>query len=239
MLDARLSLVFDLYPACKLGADIGTDHGYLPCALLEAGKADHMILTDISASALSNATSETVRRHLSSRVTLLTGDGLSPITEKCDVISITGMGGRTIRQILLNGLDKLCGATLILSAHTDLPLLRRTLGEIGYTLRSEKICKAAGRFYLVLLATPGVERLTDQEIRLGSLLFTSEDACLPQYLAHRKQVLSKKLQGILSVCTDEQNPEINELQSDIAYLDRFLSSGQPSSFIANKGDMEQ
>ena len=239
MLDSRLSLVFDLYPACKLGADIGTDHGYLPCALLEAGKADHMILTDISASALSNATAETVRRHLSSRVTLLTGDGLSPITEKCEVISITGMGGRTIRQILLNGLDKLCGATLILSAHTDLPLLRRTLGEIGYTLRSEKICKAAGRFYLVLLATPGVERLTDQEIRLGSLLFTSEDACLPQYLAHRKQVLSKKLQGILSVCTDEQNPETNELQSDIAYLDRFLSSGQPSSFIANKGDMEQ
>lgn len=230
MLDARLSLVFDLYPNCKLGADIGTDHGYLPCALLEAGKADHMILTDISASALSNATSETVRRRLTSRVTLLTGDGLSPITEKCEVISVTGMGGRTIRQILLDGRDKLCGATLILSAHTDLPLLRRTLGEIGYTLRCEKICKAAGRFYLVLLATPGEERLTDQEIRLGSLLFTSEDPCLPQYVEHRKQVLSKKLQGILSVCSEEQNPEIAELQSDIAYLDRFLTS-------ASKGDV--
>lgn len=224
MLDARLSLVFDLYPVCKLGADIGTDHGYLPCALLEAGKADHMILTDISASALSNATAETVRRRLSSRVTLLTGDGLSPIGEKCEVISITGMGGRTIRQILLQGREKLCGATLILSAHTDLPLLRSTLGEIGYSLRAEKICKAAGRFYLVLLATPGEERLTAQEIRLGSLLFESEDACLPQYLAHRKAVLSKKLKGLLSVCTNGQSPEITELKEDIAFLDRFLSS---------------
>lgn len=226
MLDARLSLVFDLYPACKLGADIGTDHGYLPCALLESGKADHMILTDISVSALSNATAETVRRRLSSRVTLLTGDGLSPIEDPCEVISITGMGGRTIRQILLEGREKLHAATLILSAHTDLPLLRSTLGEIGYTLRAEKICKAAGRFYLVLMATPGKERLTAQEIRLGSLLFTSDDSCLPQYLEHRKAVLSKKLKGLLSVSSDDHHPEIKELREDIDYLERFLSDSQ-------------
>ena len=234
MLDARLSLVFDLYPVCKLGADIGTDHGYLPCALLETGKVDRMILTDISASALSNATAETVRRHLASRVTLLVGDGLSPIGEKCEVISITGMGGRTIRQILLDGQDKLQGATLILSAHTDLPLLRATLGEIGYTLRAEKICKAAGRFYLVLMATPGEELLTSQEIRLGSRLFDSEDPCLPQYLSHRKMVLTKKLDGILSVCSDIQNPEIVQLREDIAYLDRFLTSGNQLKAPAEK-----
>ena len=52
-LDERLSLAMDLFPACEEGADIGTDHGRLPCRLLEEGRCRRMILSDISPKALS------------------------------------------------------------------------------------------------------------------------------------------------------------------------------------------
>lgn len=222
MLDARLSLVYDLYPVCSLAADIGTDHGYLPCALLESGKAGSMILTDISASALSHAAAETARRSLSSRVTLLTGDGLAPLDRTCEAISITGMGGRTIRQILINGQDKLNGATLILSAHTDLPLLRRSLIEIGYTVVTEEVCKAASRFYLVFKAVPGKSEMSPREIRLGSGLFESQAECLPDYLLHRRKVLERKLKGLLTTTDASFDDQINTVREDIDYLDSFI-----------------
>ena len=102
-LDPRLSLAFDLYDLCELAADIGTDHAHLPAALLQRGRCQHMILTDISESALENARTEMARLRLSDRVSLRLGDGLSPVTEKCGVISVMGMGGRTISDILYVG----------------------------------------------------------------------------------------------------------------------------------------
>ena len=72
MLDPRLSLAFDLYDPCDLAADIGTDHAHLPAALLQRGRCRHMILTDISESALENARMEMIRLRLTDRVSLTT-----------------------------------------------------------------------------------------------------------------------------------------------------------------------
>ena len=66
-LDARLSLAFDLYDECETAADIGTDHAHLPAALLQRGRCQHMILTDLSESALNNARSEIIARRLADR----------------------------------------------------------------------------------------------------------------------------------------------------------------------------
>ena len=69
-LDARLSLACNLYDPCDLAADIGTDHAHLPAALLQRGRCQHMILTDLSESALNNARSEIIRLRLADRVSL-------------------------------------------------------------------------------------------------------------------------------------------------------------------------
>ena len=177
-LNPRLSLAFDLYDLCELAADIGTDHAHLPAALLQRGRCQHMILTDISESALENARTEMARLRLSDRVSLRLGDGLSPVTEKCGVISVMGMGGRTISDILLSGAARLQGATLLLSAHTDWHLIRAAVRDIGYHLDREEPCLAAGRFYLFLRARPGSVPMTEREIRLGGPLFRSESPAL-------------------------------------------------------------
>ena len=215
-LDARLSLAYDLCDPCELAADIGTDHAHLPAALLQRGRCRHMVLTDISESALRNARDGMIRFGLTDRIILRRGDGLSPLDEPCGMISVTGMGGRTVRDILLSGKEKLQGASLVLSAHTDLPLIREAVRDIGYHLDREEPCICAGRYYLVLRARPGRKEVSDREIRLGGLLFDSASPQLVPYLARRRSVLEEKLSGLLAAREPDASL-IARLRDDIAF----------------------
>ena len=225
LLDARLSLAYDLYDSCELAADIGTDHAHLPAALLQRGRCRHMILTDLSESALRNARDEMIRCRLTDRVTLRAGNGLEPLNEACGMISVTGMGGRTIRDILLEGKEKLQGASLVLSAHTDLPLIREAVQEIGYHLDREEPCFCAGRFYLVLRARPGAREMTSREIRLGGPLFESSSDQLIPYLSRRLDVLLDRLRGLESAETPDEE-QIAQVREDTEYYREFIRKGR-------------
>ena len=226
-LDARLSLAYDLYDPCTLAADIGTDHAHLPAALLQRGRCQHMILTDLSESALQNARETVIRCHLSARTDLRAGNGLQPLAEPCGMISITGMGGRTVHDILLQGREKLLGASLILSAHTDLPLIREAVCCIGYHLDREEPCFCAGRYYLVLRASPGAGILSPREIRLGGPLFNSFSDQLIPYLIRRRDVLQDKLRGLVSADIPQESL-IAQVQEDIAFYDERIGKGRSS-----------
>ena len=226
-LDARLSLAYDLYDPCDLAADIGTDHAHLPAALLQRGRCQHMILTDLSESALKNARETAIRCRLSDRTDLRAGDGLQPLEEACGMISITGMGGRTVHDILLEGAGKLRGASLVLSAHTDLSLIREAVCRIGYHLDREEPCFCAGRYYLVLRARPGACPLTPRELRLGGPLFESQSSQLIPYLTRRREVLQDKLRGLVSADKPEESL-IAQVREDIAFYDGMIGKGRES-----------
>ena len=226
-LDARLSLAYDLYDPCDLAADIGTDHAHLPAALLQRGRCQHMILTDLSESALKNARETVIRCRLSDRTDLRAGDGLQPLEEACGMISITGMGGRTVHDILLEGAGKLRGASLVLSAHTDLPLIREAVCRIGYHLDREEPCFCAGRDYRGLRARPGACPLTPRELRLGGPLFESQSSQLIPYLTRRREVLQDKLRGLVSADKPEESL-IAQVREDIAFYDGMIGKGRES-----------
>jgi len=226
-LDARLSLAYDLYDPCDLAADIGTDHAHLPAALLQRGRCQHMILTDLSESALKNARETVIRCRLSDRTDLRAGNGLQPLEEACGMISVTGMGGRTVHDILLEGMEKLKGASLVLSAHTDLPLIREAVCRIGYHLDREEPCFCAGRYYLVLRARPGACSLSPRELRLGGPLFESASPQLIPYMTRRREVLQDKLRGLVSADKPE-DALIAQVREDIAFYDGFIGKGRES-----------
>lgn len=228
-LDARLSLAYDLYDSCTLAADIGTDHAHLPAALLQRGRCQRMILTDISRDALRNARNEITRFCLSGRVDFRQGNGLLPLGEdRCAMISVTGMGGRTIRDILLAGQSRLRGASLLLSAHTDIAVIRETVCAIGYHLDREEPCYCAGRYYLVIRARPGYRELTRREIRLGGPLFDSASPWLIPYLSRRREILRDSLEGLRSAEAPDTD-RILEIQEDIAYYDKIIRAREASS----------
>lgn len=203
-LDERLSLAMSLFPACREGADIGTDHGRLPCRLLEEGRCQRMILSDISPKALARAAALVTRRGLQDRATLTVADGLDALTHPVDCVSIMGMGGRTIAHALRRGRDRLAEAALVLSAHTELAEVRQAVEEIGYHLTQERLCRAGNRWYVFLQAVPGAASYTPLERLLGPCLMRSADPLLPRYAAWRRDVWAARLSGLRQAGTPDE-----------------------------------
>ena len=221
MLDERLSLVRELYVPCALGADIGSDHGFLPRSLLLEGICEHMIVTDISPKALARAEANLRRAGLLERVTLEAGDGFMPITRPCGCVSVTGMGGDTIAGMLRQGHDRLRGAALVLSSHTDLPTVRQALQETGYAITAERVCLCRGRYYLVWQAKPGAQRWSAQELRVGRLLWEGRSPLTRSYAAFRRDVLLRKREGLCSAAGGDE-ALLAEVEADIAFYEQQL-----------------
>ena len=51
----RLKKIFDQLPKCHTFADVGCDHGYLAKAMVQSGKCQKVIVSDISAKCLQKA----------------------------------------------------------------------------------------------------------------------------------------------------------------------------------------
>lgn len=215
-LDERLQLAAKLYDPCELGADIGTDHGLLPRHLLAEGICQRMIVADISEKALQHARDTIRLSGLENRADFVCADGLRAITQPCGVISIMGMGGETMAEILRKGQDHLQGAALVLSAHTEQQLVREALRDIGYRLTAEQLCLAEGRYYIFWKAVPGQEEVSDGDIRYGRLLFEQNSEHLPGYIAWRIKYLSGKLKGLRSASRPDE-ALIARIEQDLAY----------------------
>lgn len=189
-LDERLSKAAKLFPACGYGADIGADHGRLSCFLLANDRCARMCISDLSAPSLEKA-ERLIRMHgLKDRADFCVGDGITVLPQKADAIAVLGMGGKTIAHIIKDGQEKLKGAVLVLSAHTELHLLRKAIVEIDYSIETEDIAYAGGRFYVIIRAVPGRTEYTEKEILIGPRLLEGKSEHYVNYLEWRKSVLA-------------------------------------------------
>ena len=221
MLDERLSLAAELYEPCQCGADIGTDHAFLPCHLLRTGICRQMIAADVSENALARARENLTRQRLIDRAEVVLADGLDAINHRCGCISIMGMGGDLMGRILRSGQDKLQGAVLVLGAHTELNLVREAIHDVGYHIVQERLCKAAGRFYVFWRAEEGAADMSAHELRFGRLLWNENADMLREYASWRRRVLQDKERGLLAA-TILNADAIREVQADIAWYSQKL-----------------
>lgn len=189
-LDPRLSCIADQVPVCSLAADIGADHGRLSCFLLESGRCERIIVSDVSAVSRDKARALFSARGLIDRVSIRSEDGFLAIQGKPEAIVVSGMGGGLIAAILNQDVN-LHGAKLILSAQTEMPLLRDAVIKRGYAIQQEHVVRAKGRFYLVLSALPGCEKLTEGERLVGVRLRGTQPTIVRDYLIWQLSISAK------------------------------------------------
>ncbi|MFH1879671.1 MAG: class I SAM-dependent methyltransferase, partial [Bacillota bacterium] len=137
--DKRLRAAADWVEPCYFIADIGCYHGRLGAMLLLENRAKHLIASDISEKSLEKARHCLHRHGLTGRAEFFVADGLAAIDRPVDTVCILGMGGETLSGILLRGQDRLHGAMLVLGAHTNQYIVRKTLQAIGYRLANEQV----------------------------------------------------------------------------------------------------
>ena len=169
-LSPRLRMTGALVPVGARLADVGTDHAYLPAALILEGKIPFAIAADLRRGPLSRA-KDTVRElGLNGQVAFRLCDGLSGIRpEEVDAVVIAGMGGETIAGILAAApWVKERRIPLVLQPMSSMPDLRAWLVRHGYCIQMEELAREGDTLYTAMLVQAGEMRpLTPAELLAG------------------------------------------------------------------------
>ncbi|CAI8744409.1 MULTISPECIES: tRNA (adenine(22)-N(1))-methyltransferase [Bacillus] len=156
-LSKRLEEVVREIPVGSTVADIGSDHAYLPCYTIINNIATKAVAGEVVDGPFRSAQATVAESGLQEKVDVRKGNGLAVITPgEVDVITIAGMGGALIRDILENGKEKLNGVIrLILQPNIAAHHIREWFIENGWELIHEKIIKEDGKIYEILVGEKG------------------------------------------------------------------------------------
>lgn len=131
-LTKRLQTICDLIEENSKVIDVGADHALVDIYLTKYKNCE-CTATDISENCIKKA-QENIKNSNLDIQTIVT-DGLNNIELKDEKIIIAGMGAHTILKILNKDIKN----DLIISAHTDIPLLRKEIQKKGYYIENEKV----------------------------------------------------------------------------------------------------
>jgi len=164
-LDYRLKAVADCVPECGTVADIGSDHGMLPCFLLLEGRAKRAVITDISRKSLEKAKSLANSLGIEDKAAFYCTDGFSAVEEKIDCAVIAGMGAVEMMSILQGAPPDT--DFFVLQPMRNAPQLRKFLEDNGFFIEIDRKIHCKGKFYDIIRSRRGKDRLTQEELLFG------------------------------------------------------------------------
>ena len=198
-LSPRLRAVADLVPQGAKLADVGTDHGQLPVWLVRKGLIPQAVASDLRPGPLSRGQALAERWEVSDRVSFRLCDGLADIRpEEAEVVTIAGMGGETISDILdAAPWTREEGRRYILQPMSGTEGLRRYLSENGFAIDEEFLVLEGETLYVILLAEPGsMEPLHEGEIWVGRQTPGMESLFRERYLEQELKKLRWAAEGL-------------------------------------------
>ena len=121
-LSKRLSAVAEFVTPGGCLVDVGTDHGYVPIALLEQKKISSAIAMDVNRGPLERAREHITQYNMGDYIETRLSDGLHALRAgEGDSLLIAGMGGGLTIRILSEGEPLLSGfRELILEPQSDI-----------------------------------------------------------------------------------------------------------------------
>lgn len=149
-LSKRLTKIVEMTPSCDRIADIGTDHGYVPCTLLRTEKIQGAVASDVNRKPLEKAVRTASGYGLDAVIDFRLGSGLEVLTPgEVRGAVIAGMGGELTREILEANLEVVRDLEFILLQPAQNPeVVRRYLYAGNYeVIREDLVQEEDGRFY--------------------------------------------------------------------------------------------
>lgn len=198
-MNLRLNKLAEMVDPGSRLADIGTDHAYLPIKLVEEGKVDFAIASDVAAGPLQNAKTDIAQAGLDQQIATRLGSGLETLKDedRIDTVVIAGMGGK----LMVSLLEEAAGRgkyypTLILEPNIGENRVRQWLEEHDYQIVAEDLVAEAGHTYELIKAKQTGEKhpLTAKEKDFGPLLLKQKGpvflAKWTRQLAYYQQLLA-------------------------------------------------
>ncbi len=221
ILSSRLTEVATFVPKGSKLLDVGSDHAYLPIALIQSGHISSAIAGEVAQGPYDSAVKNVAEYGLSDKIEVRLANGLAAFQQNDGVTTITicGMGGRLIADILEAGKEKLAQVErLILQPNNREDDLRTWLVQNHFTIVTEKIMTENRKFYEILVAEHGEEKLTTTELRFGKHLLAEKSEV---FLAKWAREIGK-LEVALSQIPESNNGDRSAISQKIKTIQEVL-----------------
>lgn len=214
-LSQRLQSIADFVPPGSKTADIGTDHGFLPCYLAQQGQAVRCLACDINAQPLAVARKTIQEYGLEAQVETRLGNGLQVIRPgEVEVVTISGMGGSLMVDILeaapavVEGLKR-----LILQPNVAPETIRIWAEKNRWQIVCEDLVRENDRFYVVIVLEPGRSSLmTAVELLIGPKLLADQHPLLGSYVSEEWEKDQRVLRELEKSDREESREKAKLLQ---------------------------
>lgn len=176
MLTPRLNCIIK-YVNCRVAADIGTDHAYVPIELIDSERAEKVIAADVREGPLGIAYSNIEKHGLTERIDTRLGSGLSVLEPgEADTIIIAGMGGMLIGDIIENDEETARQSLLILQPMNSQYELRKRLISNNFKIVNEDIECEEHHVYNIIIVQSGRQEpfAKDIDYHIPPLLYGNE-----------------------------------------------------------------
>lgn len=187
----RLVTAAEMIGDADILCDVGCDHGYLPIYLIQKGQIKEAYACDVRDGPLKTASKNISAYHMKDTIRTIKSNGLSELGAVAfDVISICGMGGRLIAEIIKQDIQTARRAKrMVLQPMSEIPALRRFLAENGFLIQEERLAVEDRRFYVLMTVVCGEEiNRSEVDYVLGRLLLGQKDKVTQ---AHFKKELQR------------------------------------------------
>lgn len=188
-------------------ADIGTDHGYVPIALVQGKKIPKAIAMDVNKGPLQRACEHIAECQLEDYIETRLSDGVKELkVGEVDTILIAGMGGELVIRILSEGKEVCRSAKeLVLQPQSELEKVRTFLRDEKYKLVDEDMVIEDGKYYPMMKVVPVEEDtfwdvIPEEAIRAcymyGPMLLKNGNPSLRKFLVKQHKQLHKILKEL-------------------------------------------
>ena len=218
-LSKRLQAVADLVSNGVTVADVGTDHGYIPIYLVEAGKNKCAIAMDINRGPLDRAEAHIRMHGLGEQIKTRLSDGVQKLQiGECDCVIVAGMGGGLVIKIMEDGEEIFRNLTeFILQPQSDIAKVRQYLCEHNYRIIAEDMVLEDGKFYpMMKVANGSAEEYSTLELRYGKLLLREKHPVLKLFLEKEEKTKEQ-------ICRQLRKEEGIHIASRIAELENEIA----------------
>jgi len=219
-LSKRLDAIYRLIPFNGGAADVGTDHGFIPAALVLDGFDFPVYATDIKQGPLDSARRFAAAHGVEDKISFRLCDGLSSLDgDDISTVIIAGMGGETIASILYDApWTKKNGCLLILQPMSKAGRLRRWLSENGYRVLSERLVED-GPIYQIMTVSEGSELpLSPAELLAGRYSLIKSDPLFPRKLDELIGKAKAAFEGLSASANPEKLKALPEYRESLDSL---------------------
>ena len=223
----RLERVAAHVPAGARLADIGSDHGYLPVALMRRGAITAAVAGELAATPFHSA-QRTVRDNgLQARISVRLANGLAALeaADEISALTICGMGGETIRDILERGKTRLSGQErLILQPNGGEQPLRQWLMDNGYSILCEEVLRENRFDYEIIVAErTGPVSYSPEQLYFGPLQMQARTPAFllkwQRLLRHKQQTLAHFTQAGSAVPAEK----VQDITRQVRWINQLLA----------------